>query len=83
MLKTRLAVDRAVEVAVLLVLVRLLLLDVRRTRSGRGWKDTQSLKCLLCSILSGVVDVLAVVPEAGWELCALYGNDAAPSSAPA
>lgn len=80
---SRLAVDRAVEVVILLVLVLRLLLDVGWAWSWRGWEHTKGLKCLLCSILSGVVDVLAVVPEASWELGALHSDHAAPSCAAA
>lgn len=67
-------VDRAVEVVTLWAL----LLDVRWTRSWRRWEDTKSLERLLCSVFAGVVNILAIVPEASWELGALNCDHAAP-----
>lgn len=88
-LETTLAVDCAVEVAVLLALwlvlvqLRLVLLNVHWTRSWWRGEDTESLERLLCSVLTSVIDVLAIVPEASRELSALYRDHATPSSAAA
>lgn len=85
-----LAVDGSVVLAVLRLLVLLLmlvlvllLLNVGWARSRRRRDHTEGLKCLLCGILSSVVDVLAIVPEASWELSALHSHYAAPSCATA
>jgi hypothetical protein len=66
-------------------MLRLLLLLAMRLLLLRGWRGvqssaTKSLKSNFCGVFSRVVNVLAVVPESGWDRAAFNLDSARPSS---